>query len=142
MKKITLADFDDSFYKTIPGHEEARVEKSGVYYTILVDGVKAGIVGYLPGASTKEVYFVQIAIAPEFRGTGLVGIAEDLLASKHELPALTATVDKSNVASLKAHLKAGFQEIDSAKLASMREQGFLKEGQTRLVKTTHTGFKV
>lgn len=90
--------------------------------------------GYLPGSFSNDIYFVQVVLAIEFRGRGLAGTAEDLLAKKHKLPTLTATIEKSNIASLKSHLNAGFKELDQEKLNSMREKGFLKENQTRLVK--------
>jgi len=134
MKEIILTVFDKDFCATIPGHEEMRVEESGVYHTVLVDGEKAGVVGYLSGAVNKEVYFIQVAITPKFRGVGLAGISEDLLAEHYKLPVLVATIETANTSSVRAHLKSGFQELPADKLAYLREKGFLKVGQTRLVK--------
>jgi len=133
---ISLGQFDEKLFLSIEGHEEVRYVDKGVYHTILIDGQKAGVVGYIPMQNSKgeNQYFVQIIISSEDRGKGLTKLAEDLLAKTYHLSHLFATIDTNNIASLKAHQKAGFCEIDREIIASLREKGFLKVGQTRLIK--------
>jgi len=133
---ITLKTLDLNFFKTISGHDQVLINVQGVYHTIIVNGEKAGNVGFIPKQNSKgeKIYLVQIVLLNEFRGKGITKLAEDLLAEKYHLPHLYATIEKSNIASIKAHLKAGFQEVDKITLNTLYKNGFIKKGQTRLLK--------
>lgn len=131
---MKLAEFDHQYYQSLEGREKVvSPNENTIYHTIIVNGRKAGVVGYLP-AKEKNVGFIQIVIAPEFRGRGLLEQAEDLLAKKYNLKKLYAKMDKENTASIRAHLKAGFKMMPEEELESLRKKGFLKENQIRLVK--------
>jgi RimJ/RimL family protein N-acetyltransferase len=138
--RINLIPLDQTFLKTIPDNKQILIKKEGVYHTILVNGEKAGIVGFIPTQNSRgeKLYFIQIALLENFRGKGLTKIAEDLIASKYTLPKLYATIEIDNLASLKTHLKAGFEELDKQSLAVLRQNRFLKVNQTRLFKEYST----
>jgi len=114
--KIKLDKFDKSYLKTLQGKEEIVVFENGIYHTILCDNIKAGIVGYFPAKFPKNSGFVQIVISPDFRGKGILEIAENLLAEKYGLQTLFATIKKDNITSIRAHEKIGFKMIDDKKL--------------------------
>ena len=135
--KIDLIEFDQDFLETIEGNEEVLIEDNGIYYVFTVDHVPAGVVGFIPlddNVSDGNQGFVQIAIHQEFRGKGLLKPAEDALAKKHDLTALHATINQDNKASIKAHLKAGFELDDVERMQFLRENGLLKGNEIRLRK--------
>jgi RimJ/RimL family protein N-acetyltransferase len=134
--KTELADFNPNYLDSLSGKEEIVISDNGVYDTIICDGVPAGIVGYIkPKSETGTDWgFVQIIISPEFRGRGLVKIAEDLLVEKHGLKKLLATIKLENIASLKSHEKIGFKSLPEEKIMDLRSKGFLKENEIRLEK--------
>lgn len=132
--EIKLDKFDKDFLETLDGYEDIGLSDIGVYYTILCDNQKAGIVGYILAKFPEHSGFVQIVIASDFRGKGIVEMAENLLAQKHNLKILFATVKKDNTSSICAHQKIGFEIIDNKKLSELRGKGFLKEDEIRLEK--------
>lgn len=131
---IKLIPFDQSFLKTLDDHENIVINDSGVYYTIVSDDIKSGIVGYIPAKFPPQSGFVQIIIAKDFRGMGILKIAEDLLAEKHNLKILYATIAKGNKASIISHLKSGFKLISDDRLIKLRDDDLLKENEIRLEK--------
>jgi RimJ/RimL family protein N-acetyltransferase len=131
---VKLIDFDNDYFKTLKDRDEIVIADEGKYYTILWDNKKAGVVGFIPSKASDGSGFVQIIIAPEFRGKGLVKLAEDFLAKRHNLKQLFATIKKDNIASIKSHQKSGFVLLDDYRLNTLRATGFLKENEIRLVK--------
>ena len=132
---MQLIKFDNQFYESVPDHEMmAFPSKNSSYYTILVNRKKVGIVGFIPAKFPEHAGFVQILLIPEFRGKGLVKQAEDILVKKHKIKTLFATIKKSNLASIKSHKKIGFREISKEQINNLREKGFLKDDEIRLVK--------
>lgn len=132
--KIKLNKFDKDYFKTLNGHEEILLVENGIYYTILCNNKKAGVVGYVPTKFSKDSGFVQIVIDSDFRGQGLVRAAENLLVQKHNLKTLYATIKKENIASIRAHQKIGFKIIDNKNLKELRKKGLLKKNEIRLKK--------
>lgn len=132
--KIELGKFNKQYFKTLDGHKEILFAENGIYYTIICDNKKAGIVGYIPVKFSNNSGFVQIVINFDFRGKGLVKIAEDLLAQKHNLKVLYATIKKENIVSISAHEKIGFEIINDKELGELRKNGFLKKSEIRLKK--------
>jgi len=103
------------------------LKKNSIYYTILYNNEKAGVVGYIPAKFLKDLVFVQIIINTDFRNQGLVKIAEDLIVQKHNLKVLYATIKKENVVLIYDHQKIGFKMIDDKKLEELRKKSFIKE---------------
>ena len=130
---VKLTKFNRLFFKTLAGCKDVLIKDKGFYYTIICDGEKTGVVGFVPALFPKSG-FVQIVVAPSFRGRGLVRIAESLLAKKRGLKILYATVKKRNVASIKSHKKAGFHLMKSSELNFLRVKGLLKNEEVRLVR--------
>lgn len=137
--KINFDKFDKKYFMGLDGHKEIFFVKKGVYHTILCDNKKAGIIGYIPAKFPKNSGFVQIAIDQDFRGKGIVKIAEKLLAQKYSLKKLYATIKKDNIASIRAHQKIGFKMIKDKRLKELRKRGFLKENEIRLEKNMNIG---
>lgn len=131
---VKLNSFDKKYFKTLSGHEKIQVAEKGIYHTILRNNKKAGVVGYIPSKFSKNSGFVQIVVDPYFRGQSLPKIAEDLLVKKHNLKNLWATIKEDNVASLRAHQKAGFKMVDDKRLSALKRMGLLEENETRLEK--------
>ncbi|TSC90987.1 MAG: Uncharacterized protein CEN90_714 [Parcubacteria group bacterium Licking1014_17] len=132
--EIEFDEFNKVFFETLDGHESVSISADGTYYTILYDNEKAGVVGYIPAKFPEHAGFVQIVIAPKFRGKGIVGTAENMLMQKHNLKILFATIKKDNPASIRAHEKIGFTILDNEELGELRRKGFLKSDEIRMEK--------
>ena len=106
------------------------------YHTIFVDGEMAGVVGYLAPKTnaSADTGFVQIVFLPKYRGKGLIRKAYDLLATKHELKTLYATIYEKNTTSIRAHEKLGFKLLSPEKIADLRARGLLDHDDVRLEK--------
>ena len=131
---ITLGICEKNFLETLEGHEEILFSYKGKYHAIFCDHKKVGVVGFIPVVFPKCTGFVQIVIDPKSRGKGMAEIAEDLLAQKYHLRALYATIKIDNLASIRAHRKAGFTMIDEKRLEELRDQGLLGENEIRMEK--------
>ncbi|VVB80242.1 Acetyltransferase (GNAT) domain protein [uncultured archaeon] len=131
---IKLSRFDKKFYESLPEKEEIYFVKEGKYYTLFFNTRKIGVVGFTPVKNTKEDGFVQIVLLKEFRGKGLVEEAEMKLVKRCKLRKLYATIQKNNLASIKAHKKIGFKILPKEKIEELREKSFLKPDQVRLEK--------
>ena len=132
--EVKLGEFDRNYFQNIEGHQNILFNKSGTYYNILVSGERAGIVGYVPCKVPSNSGFIQIVISPEFRGKGILHIAENLLAKKHNLKKLFATIKKDNISSIKAHEKAGFKHLDKEYLNFLRQKEKLRDDEIRMKK--------
>ena len=103
----SLGKYDEEFVKSIEGWDEVNLNEKGKFYTLMYNGKKAGLTGVI---IFRKPYF-QVAIHQDFRGKGLVKDAADLIAKKHKLKELVATIEVDNVASIGAHKKAGFRKL-------------------------------
>ncbi len=120
-KMIKLDKFNKDYFKNLDEHEEILFVKNGVYYTILVNNEKVGIVGYVP-AYTPDSGFLQIVISRNHRGKGIAGYAINMLIKKHYLKTSYAVIKSDNLSSINAFRKIGFK---------------LKDDEIRLVRNNH-----
>lgn len=133
-KIIKLKKFDKEFYENLKEKEKIAVNDSRKYHTIIYNRKKVGIVGFLPSLKNKKEGFVQIILDKKFRGKGFVGEAEELLAKRHKLKILFATIEKANIPSIKAHRRMGFKILDECRLKKLIKMGLLKKEEIRLSK--------
>lgn len=145
--EIELKKFDKKFYESLFQKEKIAVKENGKYHTVIFNKEKAGIVGFLASMKNKNEGFVQIILDRKFRGKSMLADAvashrgksmlaraEEMLAKKYSLKKLYATIEKTNLASIKSHKKAGFKMIDKERLKKLREMGLLKEEGIRMEK--------
>jgi len=135
---IKIVPFDKEYFMNLKEHKKILLNNDGIYYTILYNDERAGVVGFIPITSLKKTGFVQIIIDPKYRGKEIVRKAEDLLVQKHNIQRLYATIKENNVASIRAHKKIGFKIIDDNKLIDLKRKGFLREDEIRLEKVVST----
>jgi len=105
---ISLGEFDKSYWNSLSKKDRDKIyfdDKVGKYFIIKNKNDNCGIVGLI----IKNRYFFQIILESKCRGKNLVKISSDLIMEKFKLKKLYATIDKSNIASLKGHEKAGFK---------------------------------
>jgi len=132
---ITLGEFNQEFFESLDGarHIVAPTFANEKYYhTVYVEGEMAGIVGFVPSKTLPDTGFVQIVLAPAYRGTGLISKIYDRMVELHSLKTLYATIDKSNTASIKAHEKIGFKLLPEDELEILRAKGLLQTYEVRL----------
>jgi RimJ/RimL family protein N-acetyltransferase len=126
---IKLIKFDTEYFKSLPDRSKILFDNNQPFYTIINQKKqKVGVCGVL-----RNMFF-QILIHPDFRGQNIVKQASDEVIKKLKLKQLFATIDITNIASLKAHLKAGFKELPATEVKKLRKTGKLKSTQTRLIK--------
>ena len=133
-KGPVLGDFDEKFLDSIPGANEILYEpKGGEFHTLMRDGKKAGVAGFLRKEKGHFPLF-QVAISKDFRRQGMVEDAADLLAKKYKLKELHATIAEKNLPSIAAHKKAGFKELPKEELLFLTKKGLLDKGKKRFYK--------
>lgn len=136
---ISLGEFSQPFFDSVDDNQYIQGPTIGDeqnFHTILSDGLPIGIVGFLPpkNIALADTGFVQILLKPEYRGRGLLGEAYELLASRHNLKTLYATIYKDNQTSIRAHQKIGFRLLPKEKMDYLRERGLLDKDDLRLEK--------
>ena len=134
--EIKLAPFDQVFFDSLNPADRAQILKpeNAVFRTILVGGEKAGVVGYIPFRDEHREGFAQAIVLPAFRGHGIAGIADDLLAKEAGLIRLHVTITTTNIPSLHSIVRAGFTQVSEEKLTELRAQGKLNADQIRFTK--------
>jgi len=113
--KLSLVDFDPDFYKSLDKNPDPEwlTRESPVAHTVLDShNNKLGVVGTFMYNGKSHT---NIAVAPEHRGKGLSKQFYDLLVAKYKHPELHAYIDKTNIASQKAHERAGFVKQQDGK---------------------------
>jgi RimJ/RimL family protein N-acetyltransferase len=124
---------DEQFLKTIKDYKEMYYNptKNNFYYTIMYNRNKAGIVGII---LENNLRFFQIALHPKYRGKGLLKITVELITQKHNLDIIFSTIESNNIASIKAHKKAGFKLLPKKRIEQLIKLNKLEEGQIRMYK--------
>ncbi len=129
---ITFTQFDKQYYKLLPSDKNmVYMDKNhGKYHTIILnDGTRVGFCGVYINPKFKDSGFFQIYIDSKFRGKPQLQIlrkSADFLFNKYKLKQMTATIKKSNIASVKSHKKNGFKEIDKVRRDKLIKLGKLK----------------
>ena len=132
---ISLGEFNQEFFESLDGARQIvapTMTNERYYHTIFVEGEPAGIVGFVPSQSLSDTGFVQIVLAPAYRGKGLIGKIYDRLIELHSLKTLYATIEKSNTASIRAHNKIGFKMLSEIELENLRAKGLLQSEEIRM----------
>ena len=134
---ISLSNLSvDDYYKKLPQdkkHILYNPKLADYYILVLNNKFNAGITGLFPGKSNKKIGFFQIYIEKQYRGKGILKIAANLIFQKYNLSILVSTIKKSNVASIKAHIKAGFKELDKEQQDRLIKKGLQKKDEVRYV---------
>lgn len=132
---INLGEFNQEFFESLDGSRHIvspTIATEKYYHTVYVEGENAGIVGFIPVAGAPYTGFVQIVLAPAYRGKGLIEKIYDRMIEIHGLKTLYATIDKTNTTSIRAHEKIGFKMLPEAELADLRNQGLLESYEVRM----------
>jgi len=134
MTKVKLTDFDNCFLQTIKDYKKIHLNPAdGVFYTIVFDGKKAGVIGFKQKENGK--HFLKIGIHQNFRGKGVFQKALLLLVKRHKIKKVYSTVALANTASIKAHRKLGFRKIPKSYEEKLKKSGLLLKRNIRLVRT-------
>jgi len=132
---MLLGQFNQKYFESLEGHEKVLPPNyRTIYYTILVRGIKVGVVGYFIPLFPKKSGFVQTLIELRFRGKGFAIQAKRELIKKDKLEILFSTIEKSNLSALRNALKSGFKFVSEKRMDDLRRKGFLKENELRLIK--------
>ena len=134
---ISLGEFNQEFFESL--NEAGRIvaptfATEKYYHTIYIEGEIGGIVGFIPSQTLLDTGFVQIVLAPAYRGKGLIDKIYNRMVELHSLKTLYATIEKSNTASIKAHNKIGFKMLPEEELEKLRTKGLLQTYEVRLKK--------
>ena len=133
---IQLKSFDINLYNKVITKKDNQLahidNQSKIKYNVYYNNELCGFVGLIPG--NKDVGFTQIIIIKQFRGYGLLKLIYQALVNKHRLKRLYARIMKSNVRSVKAHLKIGFKEISEEETKAQIKMGRMSRYQTTLYK--------
>jgi len=130
---IKLAPFDSNFLVAIKDYVKIHLKPDeGTYYTILVDGKKAGVIGFKVEDNKK--YGLKIGIHQDYRGQGVFGLALDLLARTHNINRMYSEVAIANKASVKAHQKIGFKRLSPKQENLLKDKGVMYKRNMMLLK--------
>lgn len=133
---LRLGDFEQDFFDQLDTAGQIKQPSFDVlpyFHTVYANGERAGIVGYHP-TGLSDTGNVEIILAPEFRGKGLIGKVYEVLADHHNLKNLYATINRRNMTSLAAHEKIGFKRLSEEKLSELRARGLIGPEEVRLAK--------
>lgn len=133
---LELKDFEQDFFDQLDTAGQIKQPSFDVlsyFHTVYADGERAGIVGYYP-TSLPDTGNVEIILATEFRGKGLIGKVYEVLVDLHGLKNLYATINRRNMTSLAAHEKIGFKRLPEEKLSELRVKGLIRPEEVRLEK--------
>jgi len=134
---ISLIDFDKNFYNNLNDKNKIKVLLTkGLYYTILIDNIKIGIVGYIGPfkRNNANAGLVQILLKEEYRGKDLIGKIYQKMVNRDNLNCLFATIKENNIISIKAHKKIGFRKMNYKLENQLRKSNKLRKGFIRLIK--------
>ncbi len=131
---ITFLTFDLNLYKKISKKDQqlSHIDtQSKIRYTIYFNDEPCGFIGAIPH---ENYAFVQIVILPKYRGKGILELSYKELIKKYKFKTLFATIYKSNIQSIKAHMKIGFKELSKKELDHLITIRKISRYQTRLFK--------
>lgn len=133
---LDLREFEQDFFDQLETAGQIKQPGFNVlpyFHTVYANGERAGIVGYYP-TSLPDTGNVEIILAPEFRGKGLIEKVYTELAEKHNLKNLYATINRRNMTSIAAHEKIGFKRLSEEKLSELRAKSLIGSEEVRLEK--------
>ena len=123
---LKLSDFDPAYYAALDKRPDTdwNSRENPVQHTVTDEsGNKLGVVGtFMYGGKPHT----NIAVGPEHRGKGLLSEFYRLLVDKYKHPELYAYVDKTNLASQKAHEKDWFQKVSETGEKILYKRDFSK----------------
>jgi len=134
---VTLGEFNQAYFDDLPDTDQITAptfKNEDFYHTVYVDGLPIGVAGIVPSRALPEAGFMQIVLAPDWRGQGLIGPIYDKLAEWHNLHTLYATIKIDNKVSQLAHQKIGFHLLLEDKIIDLRERHLLEPDEIRMVK--------
>jgi RimJ/RimL family protein N-acetyltransferase len=141
VSNISLHPFDEKLYLSLiskhnqqDSHVAFRVNNYDNAYTIKYDNEVCGFISFVRSNFDKNQAFIQIVIIRKFRGRGILQVSEDTVDKNNKLKRLLASIKIKNIASIKAHLKAGFKYFPEDKLNELRLKKNLDKNMTRLYK--------
>lgn len=128
---VALSSFDRPFHKTIdiPNKHYDISQRfdtpNSWWFTVLYDGKKAATVGVIVKGPR---HFFQVAVHQNFRRKGLVKICADLMFQRFpKTDQLFSVIDRENIASIKAHKKAGFKKTNRTPMTTPGSDLYVKE---------------